>query len=106
MYDPLVHWGFASGPKRTVGIVGIGGLGTMGIKLAKALGHTVVAISTNVNKEQIAKEKGADIFVVTKDPESLKKHEGICDIILNTVSAEHDLTIYYNLLAKNGVHVH
>lgn len=105
MYDPLVHWGFASGAKRTVGIVGIGGLGTMGIKLAKALGHTVVAISTNANKEKIAKEKGADIFVVTKDPESLKKHEGICDLILNTVSAEHDINIYYNLLAKSGTHV-
>lgn len=51
MYDPLRHWGFTDGTPKTVGIVGIGGLGTMGIKIAKALGHTVVAISTTATKE-------------------------------------------------------
>jgi len=102
MYDPLRHWGYTTGPKRTVGIVGVGGLGTMGIKLAKALGHRVVAISTSANKEKIAKEKGADIFVVSSDPESVKANAGSCDLILNTVSANHDLNSYLPLVATNG----
>jgi alcohol dehydrogenase (NADP+) len=55
-----------------VGIIGIGGLGSIGIKLAKALGHTVVAISSSANKEKLAHEKGADHFVVSSDPESIK----------------------------------
>lgn len=57
----------------TIGVVGIGGLGTMGLKMAKALGHTVVAISTSNKKEELSKEKGADHFVVSTDPESMKK---------------------------------
>jgi len=55
MYDPLKHWGATSGKQMTVGVIGIGGLGTMGIKLAKALGHRVVAISTSPAKEEMAK---------------------------------------------------
>jgi len=89
LYDPLVHWGATSGKKMTVGIVGIGGLGTMGIKLAKALGHRVVAISTSNNKEKMAKEKGADAFVVSTDPESMAAESNKIDLILNTVSANH-----------------
>ena len=70
MYDPLRHWG-ATKPdnKMTIGIVGIGGLGTMGIKLSKALGHTVVAISTSASKKQMALDKGADVFIVSTDAE-------------------------------------
>ena len=71
MYDPLKHWGATAGNK-TVGIIGIGGLGTMGIKLAKAMGNRVIAISTSSGKEAMAKEKGADAFVISKDPESMK----------------------------------
>jgi uncharacterized zinc-type alcohol dehydrogenase-like protein len=67
MYDPLKHWGATAGGK-TVGIVGIGGLGTMGIKLAKAMGNRVVAISTSSAKEEMAKKKGADDFIVSTDP--------------------------------------
>jgi uncharacterized zinc-type alcohol dehydrogenase-like protein len=73
----------------TVGVIGIGGLGTMGIKLAKALGHRVVAISTSPSKEAMAKEKGADVFVVSKDPESMKTETANIDLLLNTVSAPH-----------------
>jgi len=73
----------------TIGIIGIGGLGTMGLKLAKALGHRVVAISTSPAKEKIAMEKGADAFVVSKDPESMKAEFGKINLILNTVSAPH-----------------
>ena len=72
----------------------------MGIKIAKALGNNVMAISTNAKKEQIAKDKGADFFVNSKDEESVKAHMGKCDLILNTVSANHDLNVYIPLLNK------
>merc|ERR1712167_423537 len=101
MYSPLNHWGCTKGGK-TVGIVGIGGLGTMGIKIAKALGNKVVAISTSPKKEEMAKEKGADVFVVSKDPESIKAAAGTCDVILNTVSAPHELMTYVPLLKKSS----
>lgn len=102
LYDPLRHWGFASSTGKTVGIIGIGGLGTMGIKLAKAMGHKVVAISHSAAKEAMAKEKGADVFVISTSEESLKANANTCDIILNTVSAEHDVNTYLPLVAKNG----
>jgi uncharacterized zinc-type alcohol dehydrogenase-like protein len=101
MYSPLNHWKCTKGGK-TVGVVGVGGLGTMGIKLAKALGNKVVAISTSAKKEQIAKDKGADIFVVSTDEASMKANAGLCDVILNTVSADHQLSTYLPLLAKSG----
>ena len=103
MYDPLRHWGATQGHKMTVGIVGVGGLGTMGIKLARALGHDVVAISTSASKEEMSKQKGATHFCVSTDPESVKKHSGLCDLILNTVSADHDANLYLGLLDKGGV---
>lgn len=103
MFDPLKHWGYLnSEKKKTVGVVGIGGLGTFGIKLAAAMGHTVVAVSTTAKKEQMAKDKGAHHFVVSTDPESIKSMAGKVDLILNTVSADHDLNVYLPLLAKNG----
>lgn len=102
MYDPLKHWGATEGKKMTIGIIGIGGLGTIGIKMAKALGHEVYAISTSAHKEAQAKEKGASAFVVSTDPESMKASAGKCDLILNTVAANHDLNTYMPLLAKSG----
>lgn len=104
MYSPMKKYGCLEGGK-TIGIVGIGGLGTMGIKLAKALGNKVVAISTSNKKEAMAREKGADEFVVSKDPESIKKHAFACDIILNTVAVPHDVNLYMPLLNKDGVMV-
>jgi uncharacterized zinc-type alcohol dehydrogenase-like protein len=101
MYSPLAHWDCLKGGK-TVGIAGIGGLGTMGVKLAKAMGNKVVAISTSNKKEAMAKEKGADVFVVSKDADSVKANAATCDIILNTVSADHDLNSYLPLLKKQG----
>jgi uncharacterized zinc-type alcohol dehydrogenase-like protein len=102
MYDPLRHWGATKGKKMTIGVVGIGGLGTMGIKLAKAMGHDVVAISTSAGKEALAKEKGATHFCVSTDPESINKHSNTCDLILNVVSANHDLNVYLPLLRKSS----
>jgi len=104
MWDPLRHWGFTnSTTKKTVGVVGVGGLGTMGIKLASALGHDVVAISSSEAKEAMAREKGANFYVSMKSKESIKACRMKCDIILNTVSANHNLNVYMPLLAKSGV---
>merc|ERR1712141_302609 len=102
MYSPLKHWGATGNEKKTVGIIGIGGLGTMGIKLAKAFGNDVMAISTSFSKEAMAKEKGATMFACSKDPESMRANAGKCDLILNTVSADHDINTYLPLLAKGG----
>jgi len=103
LWDPMRHWGATKeGAKMCIGIIGIGGLGTMGIKLAKALGHRVVAISTSANKEKLAKEKGADAFVVSSDGKSMAAEAGKCDLILNTVSAKHEVSTYLGLLRTNG----
>merc|ERR1719153_1950158 len=102
MYSPLCYWEANKGGKR-VGIIGIGGLGQMGVRLAKAMGNTVSAISTSPNKEAAAKEIGADKFVISTDAGSMKFNEKTLDLILNTVSAEHDLNHYMPLLADKGV---
>jgi len=102
MYSPLVYWGADKGAKR-VGIIGIGGLGQMGVRIAKAMGNTVTAISTSPNKEAAAREIGADNFVVSTDPESMKAAANSLDLILNTVSADHNLNTYLPLMAGKGV---
>ena len=91
VYDPLRQWGATTGKPMTIGVAGIGGLGTMGIKLAKSLGHRVVAISSTAQKEALAKEKGADSFVVSTEWKSMNAEEGKIDIILNTISAKHSI---------------
>jgi len=101
MYDPLVYFGKGR-QNLTVGIAGIGGLGTMGIKLAAAMGHHVVAISSSDSKKEMAAQKGATGYVNIKDPESLKQYAGKCNLILNTLSADHDISIYMGLLANSG----
>uniref|UniRef100_A0A7S3FWS8 Enoyl reductase (ER) domain-containing protein n=1 Tax=Strombidium rassoulzadegani TaxID=1082188 RepID=A0A7S3FWS8_9SPIT len=102
MYEPLRVWGATKGKKMTIGIIGVGGLGTMGIKLAKALGHTVVAISRSADKEAMSKEKGADRFVVSTNAEQMAGETKKMDLILNTISANHDCNIYLPLLRKDG----
>ena len=101
MYSPLKHWKCLDGGKR-VGIVGIGGLGQMGVRLAKAMGNTVTAISTSPHKEEAAREIGADNFLLSNNPESMKSAGRSLDVILNTVSAEHDLTAMIGLLDRDG----
>lgn len=103
MYDPLVHWGGLTKKNMTIGIIGIGGLGSMGIKLAKAMGHTVMAISSTSKKEKLCFDKGADLFCASTDPESIKANANKCDLILNTISANHDLNLYLPLLRRDGV---
>lgn len=102
MFSPLKNWGAMGGGKR-VGIIGIGGLGQMGVRLAKAMGNSVTAISTSPSKEAAAREIGADNFVVSTNPESMNSATMSLDLILNTVSANHQASTYLPLLAKKGV---
>ena len=99
-WSPLRHWG--TGPGRKVGIVGVGGLGHMGIKLAHALGAHVVAFTTSTAKRQAALDLGADEVVVSKNTGEMKAHTSSFDFILNTVSASHNLDPFLELLKRDG----
>jgi D-arabinose 1-dehydrogenase-like Zn-dependent alcohol dehydrogenase len=99
MYSPLKHWGAANGG-RSVGVVGIGGLGQMGLRLAKTMGNTVVAISTSPAKQAAAMAAGANRFLVSSDPEAMAAAAQSLDLILNTVSAPHELSTYLGLLKR------
>jgi len=102
-YSPLKRFDVGAGQK--VGVVGLGGLGHMGVKLAVSMGADVTVFSTSPSKEQDARKLGAHNFVITKEPENMKPLAGKFDFILDTVSAEHDLNIYLNLLKLNGAMV-
>ena len=97
MFTPLIKHSADKGGLR-VGIVGIGGLGQMGVMLAKAMGNTVTAISTSPNKEAAAREIGADNFLVSTESEKMKEAAGSLDLILNTISGNHDISSYLSLL--------
>jgi uncharacterized zinc-type alcohol dehydrogenase-like protein len=99
-YSPLRHWGV--GPGHRVGIVGIGGLGHMGIKIAAALGADVVAFTTSPSKRQDALDLGAHEVVVSRDADQMKAQAGRFDFILDTVAASHDLDAYARLLKRDG----
>lgn len=99
-YSPLRHFNVKAGQK--VGIVGLGGLGHMGVKLAVSMGADVTVFSTSPSKETDARKLGAHNFVVTRDPENLKTLAGKYDFILDCVSAPHDLNLYLNLLKRDG----
>ncbi|TWI14353.1 NAD(P)-dependent alcohol dehydrogenase [Aerolutibacter ruishenii] len=99
-WSPLRHWNV--GPGQKVGIVGIGGLGHMGIKLAHALGAHVVAFTTSESKRQDAHDLGADEVVVSRNKDEMKAHAGSFDFILNTVAASHDLDAFTRLLKRDG----
>lgn len=99
-YSPLRR--FKAGPGMKVGIIGLGGLGHMGVKLAAAMGADVTVFSTSPGKEVDAKGLGANNFVVTRDPEALKPLRGTFDLLIDAVSAEHDLNMYLNLLNYEG----
>ena len=99
-WSPLRHWGV--GPGQKVGIVGIGGLGHMGVKLAHALGAHVVAFTTSESKREDAKKLGADEVVVSRSPGEMAAHVGSFDFILDTVAASHDLDAFMSLLKRDG----
>ena len=99
-YSPLRHWGVTKGKK--VGIVGLGGLGHMGVKIAHALGAHVVVFTHSPNKKEDALRLGADEVVVSRSADEMKKHAGSFDFILDAVSAEHDINAYINLLGRDG----
>ncbi len=99
-WSPLRHW--KAGPGKKVGIVGIGGLGHMGVKLAHALGAHVVAFTTSESKRADAKALGADEVVVSRNADEMKAHANSFDLILNTVAASHNLDAFTNLLKRDG----
>ena len=100
-YSPLRHW--KVGPGSKVGIVGIGGLGHMGVKLAHAMGAHTVAFTTSDTKRQDAKALGAADVVVSRNAEEMAAHAGSFDVILDTVAASHSLDAYTMLLKRDGV---
>ncbi len=99
-YSPLRHWNVGRGSK--VGIVGLGGLGHMGLKLAHAFGAETVLFTTSSAKEADGKRLGADEVVLSRDASAMAKHGGRFDFILDTVSAEHNLDTYLSMLKRDG----
>ena len=99
-YSPLRHW--QAGPGKKVGVVGIGGLGHMGIKIAHAMGAHVVAFTTSESKREAAKALGADEVIVSRNPEEMQAHTRSFDFILNTVAAPHNLDAFTALLKRDG----
>jgi uncharacterized zinc-type alcohol dehydrogenase-like protein len=99
-YSPLRHWN--AGPGKKVGVVGIGGLGHMGVKIAHAMGAHVVAFTSSEGKRQDALDLGADEVVVSRNAGEMKAHAGSFDLILNTVAASHSLDAYTALLKRDG----
>ena len=99
-YSPLRHW--KVGPGHKVGVVGIGGLGHMGIKLAHAMGAHVVAFTTSESKRDAERALGADEVVVSRNADEMAAHSKSFDFILNTVAAPHDLDAFLALLKRDG----
>ncbi|HMM44969.1 MAG TPA: NAD(P)-dependent alcohol dehydrogenase [Candidatus Macondimonas sp.] len=99
-YSPLRHW--HAGPGKKVAIVGLGGLGHMGVKLAHAMGAHVVLFTTSPGKEADARRLGADEVVISRDKQQMAAHRNSFDFILNTVAAPHRLDDYLGLLKRDG----
>jgi uncharacterized zinc-type alcohol dehydrogenase-like protein len=100
LYSPLRHWG--AGPGSKVAIVGLGGLGHMGVKLAHAMGANVTVLSQSLKKMEDGLRLGADAYYATSDPETFTKLAGTFDLILNTVSANLNMGDYLELLKVDG----
>lgn len=103
LYSPLMHWN--AGPGKRVAIIGLGGLGHMGVKIAHALGAEVTVLSHSLNKQEDGRRMGADHFFATSDPKTYEKLKGNFDIIINTVSVELDMNNFLNLLRLDGTMV-
>jgi alcohol dehydrogenase (NADP+) len=99
-YSPLRHWKVGNGQR--VGVVGLGGLGHMGLKLANAMGAHVTLFTTSPGKMADAKRLGAHEVAISRDPAAMGQHANSFDFILDTVSAPHDINAYLNLLRLDG----
>jgi uncharacterized zinc-type alcohol dehydrogenase-like protein len=99
-FSPLRRWG--AGPGRTVGVVGLGGLGHMAVKIAHAMGARVVVFTGSKSKVEDAHRLGADEVTISKDASAMAARAGTLDLIIDTVSASHDLDAYLTLLARDG----
>jgi uncharacterized zinc-type alcohol dehydrogenase-like protein len=99
-YSPIRRWGVTKGKK--VGVVGLGGLGHMGVKFAQAFGAHVVVFTTSPGKKEDALRLGADEAAVSRNADEMQKHTGSFDFILDTISADHDINAYINLLRRDG----
>ena len=99
-YSPMKHW--EVGPGDKVGVIGLGGLGHMGIKFARALGAHVVMITTSAGKSADAKRLGADEVLLSRDPGAMQKNAGSFDYLLNTIPTGHDLNPYAALLKRDA----
>jgi uncharacterized zinc-type alcohol dehydrogenase-like protein len=102
-YSPLNHWN--AGPGKKVAVVGLGGLGHMGVKIAHALGAEVTVLSQSLRKKDDGLKLGADHYYATSDPQTFEDLKGTFDIILNTVSAPLDFDAYLSLLRTDGAMV-
>src|SRR5437763_10787389 len=100
VYSPLRHWG--AGPGKKVAVVGLGGLGHMGVKIAHAMGAEVTVLSQSLKKQDDGVRLGADHYFATSDPATFEELAGSFDLIVNTVSAKIDLDGYLSLLARDG----
>ncbi len=99
-YSPIRRWGDIAGKK--VGVVGLGGLGHMAVKFARAFGAHVVVFTTSARKKEDALRLGAHEVIVSTDPEQMKAQAGTFNFILDTIAAEHDINAYINMLGLEG----
>ena len=99
-YSPMRRWGNLNGKK--VGVVGLGGLGHMGVKFARAFGAHVVVFTTSPKKKEDALRLGAHEVIISTNAEEMQKHAGTFNFILDTIAAEHDINAYINMLGRDG----
>lgn len=99
-YSPIRRWGEIEGKK--VGVVGLGGLGHMGVKFARAFGAHVVVFSRSPSKREAALRLGAHEVIISTDAEEMRQHAGTFDFILDTIAADHDINAYLNMLGRDG----
>jgi uncharacterized zinc-type alcohol dehydrogenase-like protein len=102
-YSPLRHWG--AGPGKKIGVIGLGGLGHMAVKLSHAMGAETVLFTTSPSKVADGKRLGADAVVISKDAAAMAEHANSFDLFIDTVAATHDLSPYFNLLKREGTMV-
>ncbi|GLI36985.1 NAD(P)-dependent alcohol dehydrogenase [Geobacter hydrogenophilus] len=99
-YSPIRRWGDITGKK--VGVVGLGGLGHMGVKFARAFGAHVVVFTTSPGKKEDALRLGAHEVIISTNAEEMRQHAGSFDFILDTIAADHDINAYLNMLGRDG----